>query len=476
MEDGRERQQECNGYGNLAANMLVAWVVGGRRGSESATDSRGATPDVDFIEQMLVEAQQEVQDLVLATRFCRTLATAAARRAFLRDLCQFLPSACSAGEHSDHAQPDHLYTGPTDEGTAGMDLPPHQQPSTRATTQTRPGSASEGAQSTGAHTSAVHTGVVRSGVQTSGGRPRGGGANSPRDLDRPGPHDRPSLMNQGRANSPLDRPGLMNQGRASSPLDRPGLMNEGHAAAASPQGRAAAASPNGNQGGAAAASPKGKRSAVSFTPGLERTGALPGRGGIGTSDSDQSPAAARRHNYFVHNLEQELESPNKFPPSGGRGQYLGPTASGLQAPRGSRLALHDHDPADDDDDDDLMLPPHIEVALHSGRGGRGRVGGLAAAAAAHGGVEGLAGGGGRLAAKAAAHGHTPTLSGSAEGRQVLGSPARSALNERASQFGPREGRSVWASPGRPALHAPSPIHDYISKVCHWVKWTASLCR
>ena len=43
------------------------------------------------MDEVLAQSTAELQDLVVATRFCRTLAAPADRRAFLRDLCAFPP-------------------------------------------------------------------------------------------------------------------------------------------------------------------------------------------------------------------------------------------------------------------------------------------------------------------------------------------------------------------------------------------------
>ena len=43
------------------------------------------------MEEVVAQSRAELQDLVVATRFCRTLPAPPDRRAFLRDLCAFLP-------------------------------------------------------------------------------------------------------------------------------------------------------------------------------------------------------------------------------------------------------------------------------------------------------------------------------------------------------------------------------------------------
>jgi hypothetical protein len=67
-------------------------------GSESATDSRGDTPESDELDGLLAQSAAELQDLIVATRFCRTLSSATDRRCFLRDLCAFLPQADYGGQ------------------------------------------------------------------------------------------------------------------------------------------------------------------------------------------------------------------------------------------------------------------------------------------------------------------------------------------------------------------------------------------
>ncbi len=83
---------ECCDASRARAKLTAA------RGSESATDSRGDTPEADELDGVLAQSASELQDLIVATRFCRTLATAADRRCFLRDLCAFLPQAEHRGQ------------------------------------------------------------------------------------------------------------------------------------------------------------------------------------------------------------------------------------------------------------------------------------------------------------------------------------------------------------------------------------------